>query len=228
MHWWRSGYGDGFGKNVAVTPIALRPSIKNIYTRLEFLKNFKEEYEGKIRTEKIVSDFQKIRFTISGKFTDMPKGHNRYVLTLYKNQVKLESIIPNHAFLEKEDSKYNDYLLSKPMYPNNIHLDEKKELSYVCMDNDKFVGGFHGYVQMDHFYLNFLYVDKQYRGKQISKKLIQIMEEEARNYNMTNIFLFTTSFQAPVFYEKQGYFKQFTIKDEPKGYFVYMYKKILS
>lgn len=208
---------------------------KIYYQDLEALKqimlNLKNKYNKavgiqiKLWDKKVITDFKNTNFNISGIFKDMPLGYDRFVLTLYLDKVINNKNNFTYRFIDKEDPKYIDYLSNIKIFPNQSLADAKKELSYICLDNEKFVGGFHGYFQMNYFYLNFLYVDEEYRGKKISSKLIKIMEEELKKMDIHNIYLFTCSFQAPEFYEKQGYINKFIIKDEPKGYNVNMFYK---
>ncbi len=50
-----------------------------------------------------------------------------------------------------------------------------------------------------------LWVGETYRRKGVGSLLLQQAEEKAKAYGCTGVFLDTHSFQAPEFYQKQGY-----------------------
>jgi N-acetylglutamate synthase and related acetyltransferases len=57
----------------------------------------------------------------------------------------------------------------------------------------------------DTLEIAFLYVDEQYRGKGIGRKLLAHAEDLERQKGMKRNLLNAYSFQAPAFYEKPGY-----------------------
>lgn len=63
--------------------------------------------------------------------------------------------------------------------------------------------------------IEYLFVKEDLRGQGIGSKLLQQAESEAKKRNCCYVFVNTYQFQAPAFYEKQGYKEVFTLKDYP-------------
>ena len=63
--------------------------------------------------------------------------------------------------------------------------------------------------------IEYLFVKEDLRGQGIGSKLLQQAESEAKKRNCRYVFVNTYQFQAPPFYEKQGYKEVFTLKDYP-------------
>ena len=63
--------------------------------------------------------------------------------------------------------------------------------------------------------IEYLFVKEDLRGQGIGTQLLQRAESEAKKRNCRYVFVNTYQFQAPAFYEKQGYKEIFTLKDYP-------------
>ena len=63
--------------------------------------------------------------------------------------------------------------------------------------------------------IEYLFVKEDLRGQGIGSKLLQQAESEAKKRNCRSVFVNTYQFQAPAFYQKQGYKEVFTLKDYP-------------
>ena len=63
--------------------------------------------------------------------------------------------------------------------------------------------------------IEYLFVKEDLRGQGIGSQLLQQAESEAKKRNCRYVFVNTYQFQAPAFYEKQGYKEIFTLKDYP-------------
>lgn len=114
---------------------------------------------------------------------------------------------------------------------NNLFVKhvEKKELGIFLKDDDKTVGGIVSYYYAQWMYIDTLWVDAQYRVKGYGKKLIIQAEAKAKELGVKTILVDTFSFQAPEFYEKNGYEKWTKLKDNPvKVMTRYYYKKQLQ
>lgn len=106
---------------------------------------------------------------------------------------------------------------------------EKKELGIFLKDDDKTVGGIVAYYYAQWMYIDTHWVHAQYRVKGYGKKLIIQAEAKAKELGVKTILVDTFSFQAPEFYEKNGYEKWTKLKDNPvKGMTRYYYKKQLQ
>ena len=76
-------------------------------------------------------------------------------------------------------------------------------------------------------YVELLWLAKRARGEGLGEKLIAAAEREARRRGSRLIHLNTYSFQAPGFYEKQGYRRFGAMSGSPKGARRYFYMKRL-
>ena len=63
--------------------------------------------------------------------------------------------------------------------------------------------------------IEYLFVKEDIRGQGIGSKLLEQAESEAKMRNCRFAFVNTYQFQAPAFYQKQGYKEVFTLKDYP-------------
>ena len=63
--------------------------------------------------------------------------------------------------------------------------------------------------------IEYLFVKEEFRGQGIGSQLLQQAESEAKKKNGRYAFVNTYQFQAPNFYQKQGYKEVFTLKDYP-------------
>ncbi len=126
--------------------------------------------------------------------------------------------------------KYNSILLNrieKFNRDNNIYPMEERNIMFVALDNDKFVGGVHGSITEDSMYIGWLVVDEECNGNGIGKNLMCKIEEKAKELNVYSINLGTVEFQAEKFYEKLGYKVVLVKENDPRGYRSYsMVKKI--
>jgi GNAT superfamily N-acetyltransferase len=62
------------------------------------------------------------------------------------------------------------------------------------------------------------WVEASQRRRGLGTQLFQAAEQEARRRGCTQILLMTFSFQAPVFYERNGFQVVTTIADHPRGH----------
>lgn len=63
--------------------------------------------------------------------------------------------------------------------------------------------------------IEYLFVKEDLRGQGIGSQLLQQAESEAKKRNCRFAFVNTYQFQAPGFYQKQGYKEVFILKDYP-------------
>ena len=63
--------------------------------------------------------------------------------------------------------------------------------------------------------IEYLFVKEDIRGQGIGSQLLHQAESEAKMRNCRFAFVNTYQFQAPVFYQKQGYKEVFILKDYP-------------
>ena len=75
--------------------------------------------------------------------------------------------------------------------------------------------------------IEYLFVKEDLRGQGIGSQLLHQAESEAKMRNCRFAFVNTYQFQAPAFYQKQGYKEVFTLKDYPYTGQRYYYQKDL-
>ncbi len=67
------------------------------------------------------------------------------------------------------------------------------------------IGGLTGVLRGDWLFIHLLWVAEGERGKGLGRALLQAVEEEGRKFGCRFSFVDTFEFQAPTFYEKEGY-----------------------
>ena len=179
--------------------------------------------------ESRVEDFKSIGFDVGGMTAKTPKTSTYVYLKNTDFNIKSDVQTEVIVVTEKVD-KYNSILLNqieKFNRDNNIYTMEERDVMFVALYDDKFVGGVHGVVTEDSMYIAGIVVHEEYRGNKIGKKLMEKIEEKAKELNVYSINLGTTDFHALEFYEKLGYEIVFTKENDPRGYNSYsMVKEI--
>ena len=104
---------------------------------------------------------------------------------------------------------------------------QEKEFNFLVYDDDKLIGGAIGFIKYNWYFLDMLYIDEEYRKRNIGTSLINELENFARKEKLTGIRTDTWDFQAKEFYEKMG-FKLFgELKDCPLRIINYFFEKKL-
>ena len=103
----------------------------------------------------------------------------------------------------------------------------KKYYNFEVLDNDNIVGGAVGVIQFGWYFLENLWIDEKYRGKNIGTLLIKKIEDCAKKNNAIGVRTETWNFQAKGFYEKMGYTLYASFEDCPPGTIEYFFKKKL-
>lgn len=86
---------------------------------------------------------------------------------------------------------------------------------YVEDDSGELMAGLVGETFGNWLEIEYLFVKEDLRGQGIGLQLLERAESEAKKRNCRFAFVNTYQFQAPAFYQKQGYKKVFTLKDYP-------------
>ena len=86
---------------------------------------------------------------------------------------------------------------------------------YVEDDSGELMAGIVAETFGNWLEIEYLFVKEDLRGQGIGSKLLQQAESEAKKRNCRSVFVNTYQFQAPTFYEKQGYKEVFTLRDYP-------------
>lgn len=107
--------------------------------------------------------------------------------------------------------------------------DDFRPLRRTIRDADgRLVGGIDALTVYDWMYVKTLWVAEEYRQAGLGTWLLREAETEARSRGCLGACLSTFSFQAPEFYEKQGYRQFGQIPHYPHGETFFVYSKRLS
>ncbi len=100
------------------------------------------------------------------------------------------------------------------------------EIRRVARDeNGHIVGGVQGSTYLSSLEVEVLWVSESYRGQGLASRLLAEIEDEAKEVGCQLAHLTTYSFQAPTFYQKQGYVICGEIEGFPDKIQMYMLKK---
>ncbi len=127
--------------------------------------------------------------------------------------------------IEKLAHEYNFQIV--PRYFEDIEYDEV--FTKIAVDKEgNVIGGCIGEIYAwGVLYVDILWVDEKYRGKDIGSNLIKAVEDVGREKGCYLCFLGTMDIQARPFYEKNGYKLFGTIKNWPEGHEDYgLYKPL--
>lgn len=132
------------------------------------------------------------------------------------------------------DHEYNQQEISRLLEEHSQRMDnsippyEREVLSLAAYENDTFIGGITGDRVWNILNVHLLAVDPAYRGSGLGGALLEELEARARLRGCKVSELTTMSWQAPRFYQKQGYEIFGEIKDCPQeGHTKYYLKKNL-
>ncbi|MEF0941743.1 GNAT family N-acetyltransferase [Rhizobium sp. BR 362] len=96
--------------------------------------------------------------------------------------------------------------------------DRYEPVALVLRDaTNQTVGGLWAKLYYDWLFVELLFVPESLRGNALGSKLLKQAEQLAKEKGCVGIWLDTFSFQAPGFYEKQGYERFGTLPDYPRG-----------
>jgi GNAT superfamily N-acetyltransferase len=111
-----------------------------------------------------------------------------------------------------EDSEFLDVVRINGLLKYNLEKTNGKlripdmEIRRVARnDIGEIIGGVQGSSFLSSLEIEVLWVSESYRGKNIAEKLLAEIEQEAKTAGCQISHLTTYSFQAPQFYQKQGY-----------------------
>ncbi len=103
-----------------------------------------------------------------------------------------------------------------------------RDLDIIVKDDaGNVVAGLCGDTHGNWLEVDYLWVDDSLRGQHLGSQLLLRAEAIARERGCISSVLFTFGFQAPVFYERHGYVRQFVLADFPvSGTMNYYTKKL--
>lgn len=101
-----------------------------------------------------------------------------------------------------------DFLESKLFQHNRRKLDNYTYQNFIIKsvdDSDSIVAGIHCQMAGDWIYITSLWIDKKLRLQGMGTKLLSQVEKIAVQNKCVGIYLYTYSFQSPLFYQKHGF-----------------------
>ena len=105
---------------------------------------------------------------------------------------------------------------------------EKFEV-YAKNDSGQIIGGMFGQSGMDWLYIDYLWIEESHRGSGLGAQLLAMAEQEALTRKCVGVFLYTYSFQALAFYEKNGFKVMGMLDNCPAGHQrIYLSKPVPS
>ncbi|MGD8232853.1 GNAT family N-acetyltransferase [Vibrio sp. TRT 1302] len=114
----------------------------------------------------------------------------------------------NVQFVLNPPKNIKDVIYSGLKSFNMRHLPDEDIQTLACYvedDQGNFAGGLTGEIYTNTLFVEFLWVDDQYRDSGIGSMLMARVESEAKAFGVTDMYLDTYSFQAPNFYAKLGF-----------------------
>ena len=98
----------------------------------------------------------------------------------------------------------------------------------IRADDGSLIAGLLGLCYWNILHVDLLWVDPEHRRAGCGKALLQRAEEIALERGCNVVYLFTYSFQAPVFYKKQGYEVFGTLENAPAEFSTTWFAKHLA
>jgi len=101
---------------------------------------------------------------------------------------------------------------------SNGVLTEDKPFSSLAFMENRLIGGLIGKVFWNWLYADLVWMEEEFRGQGIGTTVMKSAEERAVSMNLTGIYLWTATWQAPTFYRKLGYTQFVEFKNFPPGH----------
>ncbi|MCH7370936.1 GNAT family N-acetyltransferase [Aeromonas sp. MR16] len=98
--------------------------------------------------------------------------------------------------------------------------------SFIKDERGEVLGGILADIKWGWLHVDWLWIDERIRKDGWGGRLLATMEEYAQSKGITRFHLETTSFQALLFYQKQGYTVFGELPDMPPGHITYFLKKL--
>jgi GNAT superfamily N-acetyltransferase len=131
------------------------------------------------------------------------------------------------------DKKESEYIRRRLIEFNAMHVPENLSSSYeeinLAIKNDAglVVGGILAVLCWNWIEVDILWIDETIRGMGHGTRLLNQIENIAKEQNCTFIKLNTFSFQAPDFYRKNGYQEVAVFEEAPIGSRHFYFKKAI-
>ena len=98
------------------------------------------------------------------------------------------------------------------------YIDTRPLSAHVTdLTSGQILGGLVGRTSLGLFFIDLIFIPKELRGNRLGSEIMEAAEDEARKRGCTTAVLYTITFQAPGFYERQGYRVLGRIECPPPG-----------
>ncbi len=129
--------------------------------------------------------------------------------------------------IQPNNERHNELIHREIRRYNRLYMHDLQDYSFHIEENGDIIAGIVAGSTIDTLEVEFLFVSEGYRGKGLGGRLLDYVEERAREAGMKRVLLNTYSFQAPDFYLKKGYARLFQIDPCFGDFTQYFYIKIL-
>jgi GNAT superfamily N-acetyltransferase len=106
-------------------------------------------------------------------------------------------------------------------------LKGESPFSVLAIHEERIIGGLIGKVFWNWLYADLVWVEEEFRGQDVGTRVMQAAEERAKEMKLTGIYLWTQTWQAPLFYAKLGYTQFVEFEDFPPGHSRFGFRKYL-
>lgn len=129
---------------------------------------------------------------------------------------------PNTPPLEEQPAAQDVQFLEDQIFAFNIGatgVSDGRLIAFFMRDTQSaIVAGLHGWTWGGCLEIRYLWVREDLRGRGFGSQLLTAAEQEALRRGCRQALLDTHSFQAPGFYQKQGYTIYAELDDYPEGH----------
>ncbi len=122
------------------------------------------------------------------------------------NQISIENREMAPEEFQRMKAGFDEHTLE-----NGVEIQSADRFGFVLLDGKDFIGCSSGLAYKNGknysgwFYLTDLFVEKHYRSQGWGAKLLEALEEKIINIGVKHIWTWTAGYEAPKFYQKQGY-----------------------
>ncbi len=127
--------------------------------------------------------------------------------------IKLQKVVPSADDIQFMEERVYEYNSAKTGQDDGQYFG-----FFVRNEKDEIVAGLTGWTWSAACQIQTLWVHPSLRGHGYGDKLLASAEEEARTRGCKIIMLESYSFQAPGFYQRNGYELAFRLEDFPPGH----------
>ncbi|MDI3271781.1 GNAT family N-acetyltransferase [Pseudomonas sp. AL03] len=98
-------------------------------------------------------------------------------------------------------------------------INDRQSLAVTVRDPEthQVLGGITGRTSLGLLFLDLFYLPDSLRGSGLGSRLLKVYEDEGRRRGCRSAVLYTLSFQAPEFYEKNGWQRFGEVPCDPQG-----------